>query len=134
TPSLHDALPIWPHAFRRLAAGRLSPVQLSFHVMIGAGMAEKPTAADIVAAREHSITSRRTRVHVIVCHDLNARAHSLYEMFRFADRVSPEALEHLTHDLATDIIQDADLLIADLERIKAFAQRELAKLPKPPRK
>ena len=84
---------------------------------------------DIVAAREHSITSRRTRVHVIVCHDLDARSHSLYEMFRFADRVSPEALDALTRDLADDIIRDADMLIGELQRIKTFAERQLAKLP-----
>jgi len=86
---------------------------------------------DIVAAREHSITSRRTRVHVIVCHDLDARSHSLYEMFRFADRVSPEVLEALTRELADDILRDADVLIQELQRIKAFAQRQLAKLPTP---
>jgi hypothetical protein len=91
-------------------------------------MTAKPSAVDIVAAREHSINSRRTRVHVIVCHDLNARAHSLYEMFRFADRVSPEVLAALTRDLASDIIRDADMLTAELEGIKAFANRELAKL------
>ncbi|MGC2411375.1 MAG: hypothetical protein WA459_01590 [Stellaceae bacterium] len=84
-----------------------------------------------MAVREHSITARRTRVHVIVCHDLNERAHTLYEMFRFADRVSPEALDALTRDLAGDIISDADLLIGDLQRIKAFAERQLAKLPTP---
>ena len=81
--------------------------------------------------REHSITSRRTRVHVIVCHDLDARSHSLYEMFRFADRVSPEVLDAVTRELAGDIIRDADLLIADLQGIKAFAERQLAKLPTP---
>jgi hypothetical protein len=91
-------------------------------------MADKPSAVDIVAAREHSINSRRTRVHVIVCHDLNHRAHSLYEMFRFADRVSSEVLAALTRDLASDIIRDVDMLIAELEGIKAFANRELAKL------
>ena len=94
-------------------------------------MADKPSAVDIVAAREHSITSRRTRVHVIVCHDLNARAHTLYEMFRFADKVSPETLDALTRELADDIVRDADLLIAELEGIKAFAQRQLEKLPTP---
>jgi len=91
----------------------------------------KPPTVDIVAAREHSITSRRTRVHVIVCHDLNARAHTLYEMFRFADWVSPDVLEALTRELADDIIQDADVLIADLQGIKAFAERQLAQLPTP---
>ena len=94
-------------------------------------MAPKPPGVDIVAAREHSITSRRTRVHVIVCHDLNARAHTLYEMFRFADKVSPETLDALTRELADDILRDADLLISELEGIKAFAQRHLAKLPSP---
>jgi hypothetical protein len=94
-------------------------------------MPEKPPGVDIVAVREHSITSRRTRVHVVVCHDLDARAHSLYEMFRFADRVSPEVLEGLTRELAGDIMRDADMLITELQRIKDFAQRQLAKLPTP---
>jgi hypothetical protein len=94
-------------------------------------MPEKPPGIDIVAVREHSITSRRTRVHVIVCHDLDARPHSLYEMFRFADRVSPEVLEGLTRELADDIMRDADMLIAELQRIKDFAQRQLAKMPTP---
>src|SRR6266446_3570896 len=92
-------------------------------------MAAKPPGVDIVAAREHSITSRRTRVHVIVCHDLNARAHTLYEMFRFADMVSPETLDALTRELADDILRDADVLIAELEDIKAFAKRQLTTLP-----
>jgi hypothetical protein len=94
-------------------------------------MASKMPGVDVVAAREHSIASRRTRVHVIVCHDLHARSHSLYEMFRFADRVSPEVLEALSRELAEDIMRDADLLIAELQRIKAFAERQLAKLPTP---
>src|SRR5712671_755894 len=94
----------------------------------------KTHTVDIVAAREHSITSRRTLAHVIVCHDLNARAHSLYEMFRFADRVSPEILEALTRELASDIVRDADMLIAELESIKVFAVRQIAKLPTPPRR
>jgi hypothetical protein len=92
-------------------------------------MADTPTAVDIVAAREHSITARRTRVHVIVCHDLNARSHSLYEMFRYADKVSPEVLDAITRELAQDILRDADMLIRELEGIKAFANRQLAKLP-----
>jgi hypothetical protein len=94
-------------------------------------MADVPTKVDLAAAREHSMTSRRTRAHVIVCHDLDARAHSLYEMFRFADRVSPPVLEALTRELASDIMRDADVLIAELEGIKAFVDRQLAKLPTP---
>jgi len=92
-------------------------------------MAIKPMPVDIVAAREHSITSRRTRAHVIVCHDLNSKFHTLYEMFRYADKVSPEALAAVTRELAADILQDAEMLIAELEGIKAFAERELARLP-----
>ncbi len=91
--------------------------------------ASKPLGVDLVAAREHSITSRRTRVHVIVCHDLDAKSRSLYEMFGFADKVAPEVLAALTRELADDIIGDADMLIRQLEEIKAFAQRHLAKLP-----
>jgi len=94
-------------------------------------MPEKPPGVDIVAVREHSITSRRTRVHVIVCHNLDTRAHALFEMFRFADRVSPEVLDALTRELAGDIMRDADMLITELQRIKDFAQRQLAKLPSP---
>jgi hypothetical protein len=94
-------------------------------------MPEKPQAVDIVAAREHSIASRRTRAHVIVCHDLNARAHSLYDIFGFADRMSPEVLAALTRELAADIIQDADVLIRELEGIKAFGEHQLAKPPRP---
>ena len=91
----------------------------------------RTTKADIAAVREHSIGSRRTRVHVIVCHDLNARAHTLLEMFGFADKVSPEILDVITRELAKDIVRDADLLIRELEGIKAFANRQLAKLPTP---
>lgn len=90
------------------------------------------TAAEMAAVREHSVGSRRTRVHVIVCHDLNDRAHSLYEMFRFADRVSPSVLEALTRELADEIIQDVATLRAELDRIEAFARRQLAKLPTAP--
>ena len=87
----------------------------------------KPPGVDLVAAREHSITSRRTRVHVIVCHDLDAKSHSLFELFGFANRVSPEVLAALTRELAGDIIRDAEMLIQQLENIKAFAERQLAK-------
>ena len=90
-----------------------------------------PPGVDIVAVREHTITSRRTRVHVIVCHDLDAKAHSLYEMFRYADRVSLEVLDALSRELADDIFRDADMLIEELQRIKDFTKRQLAKLPTP---
>src|SRR5205085_11259826 len=108
--------------------------QLSFVLMASQServMTGEPTAVDIVAAREHAITSRRTRVHVIVCHDLNLRSHTLYEMFGFANRVSPEVLAALTEELAGDIIRDAEMLISELEGIKAFAERQLATISSP---
>jgi hypothetical protein len=83
---------------------------------------------DLVAAREHSIGSRRTRVHVIVCHDLDARTRSLVQMFSMASRVSPDTLAEVVEMLANDIIHDADMLIQELEGIRAFAQRQIAKL------
>ena len=120
---------IGPRADRRLAARWPSPVQLP-DLVTAATMSDKPPSIDVVAAREPSITSRRTRVHVIVCHDLNARSYSLSEMFRFADRVSPDVLDALTRELAEDIIRDADILIAELRGIKAYAERQLEKLPR----
>lgn len=84
--------------------------------------------ADISAVREHSVGSRRTRCHVIVCHDLDHRTKSLVQMFSMASRVSPETLSEVVEMLANDIIHDADLLISELEGIKAFAQRQIAKL------
>jgi len=87
--------------------------------------------ADITAAREHSISSRRTRVHVIVCHDLDTRSRSLLELFRLGERYEGPMVDAIARHLAQDIIRDADLLIRELQGIKAFAERQLAKLPTP---
>jgi hypothetical protein len=89
------------------------------------------TKVDISAAREHSVSSRRTRVHVVMCHDLDYRTKSLVQMFGMANRVSPEILSEVVEMLANDIIHDADLLIRELEGIKAFANRQRTKLPTP---
>jgi hypothetical protein len=86
------------------------------------------TKADITAVREHSIGSRRTRAHVIVCHDLDAKRRTLLDMFRLVE-IHPEAVDAIARELAHDIIQDASFLIRDLEAIRAFAERQLAKLP-----
>ena len=96
-------------------------------------MADKPSAVDIVAAREHSITSRRTRVHVIVCHDLNRRSHDLFEIFSLAGRVSDEVRDAITRELAEDILRDVAILKAELDGVEAYAQRQLANLPSLPR-
>ncbi len=95
-------------------------------------MSLKPlVAGEIAAASEHTIRGRRTAAHVIICHDLKHRTHALHEVFSFAHRVSPEALDAITRDLANDIIADASVLIRDLEAIKAYAERQLATLPTP---
>ena len=94
-------------------------------------MPDKPSTVDIVAAREHAVASRRTRVHVIVCHDLNRKSRTLFELFSLASNVDPEVCAMIARELAEDIIRDADLLIADLENIKQFANRQLAKLATP---
>ncbi len=88
------------------------------------------TKPDIIAAREHTIGARRTRAHVIVCHDINHKTHALYEMFNFADRVSPTNLDALARDLAHDIIEDVNVLMRDLEEIKEYANRQLDRLDK----
>jgi hypothetical protein len=65
------------------------------------------TKVDITAVREHSIGSRRTRAHVIVCHDLDAKRRTLLDLFRLVD-IHPEAVDAIARKLALDIIQDAN--------------------------
>jgi hypothetical protein len=87
-------------------------------------------ATHITAAREHTVASRRrTRAHVVITHDLNAKNHTLYELFALATKVEPAVLEAVTRELAQDIIADADMLIRELRGIKAYAEQQLAKLP-----
>ncbi len=85
--------------------------------------------ADITAVREHSITSRRTRVHVIMCHDLDHKRRTLMELFGYAMTADPEACAAIARVLAEDILQDIALLKRELDGIEAFARRQLAKLP-----
>src|ERR1700723_1474043 len=89
-----------------------------------------PCKADISAVHEHSIGSRRTRAHLIACHDLDGKRRTLLDLFRLVE-IHPEAVDAIARELALDIIQDASFLIHDLEGIKAFAERQLAKLPAP---
>ncbi len=88
-------------------------------------------AAEMAAVREHSIASRRTRVHVIVCHNLDTKSRSLLEIFSLADRVSPEICAAVARELAEDILSDVALLRRELDGIEAFARRQLAKLSAP---
>ena len=91
-------------------------------------MPANPSPVDIVAAREHTISSRRTRVHVIVCHDLKRSSHDLFEIFSLAGRASPEVIAAIGRELAEDILRDVAVLKADLDDIEAFARRQIAKL------
>jgi hypothetical protein len=86
------------------------------------------TAVQLAAAREHSINSRRTRVHVIICHSLDTESRNLLDIFQLANRVSPEVCAAVARELAGDILQDVAVLKAELERIEAFARRQLARI------
>ena len=94
-------------------------------------MTSKANSAEhIAAAREHTVTSRRrTRAHVLITHNLDAQSRSLLELFQLGQRVDPELCVALARELAQDIIQDAELLMRELEGIRAFAERQLARLP-----
>ena len=82
----------------------------------------------IAAAREHTTTSRRTRAHVILCHDLNIKSRTLLELFMLANSVDPEACAAVARDLAEDILRDVSILKADIDAIEAFARRQIARL------
>lgn len=89
------------------------------------------TKADITAVREHSISSRRTRVHVIMCHDLDYKRRTLMEVFGYTMTVDPEACAAIARILAEDILRDVEWLKEELAGIEAFARRQLAKLEPP---
>src|SRR5437763_7943820 len=86
---------------------------------------------DIAAAREHALTSRRTRAHVIICHDLDGKSRSLLDIFSLAGTVDPEVCAMVARELAEDILRDVALLKAELDGIEAFARRQLAGLTAP---
>jgi hypothetical protein len=86
------------------------------------------TKVDISAVREHSISSRRTRVHVIMCHDLDYKRRTLMDVFGYSMTVDPEVCAGIAQILAEDILRDVELLREELAGIEAFARRQLAKL------
>jgi len=96
-------------------------------------MTDKLPTSDIVAAREHAIASRRTRAHVIICHNLNGKSRSLLDIFSLAGTVSPEVCAMVARELAEDILRDVALLKAELDGIEAFARRQLTGLTAPAR-
>jgi len=86
------------------------------------------TGEDISAVREHSVSSRRTRVHVIMCHDLDYKRRTLMDIFGYSMTVDPEACAGIARILAEDILRDVSLLKEELEAIEAFAHRQLERL------
>ena len=93
-------------------------------------MSDGPGGIDIAinAAREHTTTSRRTRAHVIVCHDLNTKSRTLLELFMLASSVDPAMCAAVARDLAEDILGDVSILKADLDAIEFLARRQIARL------
>jgi hypothetical protein len=93
-------------------------------------MSDGPGGIDlaIAAAREHTTTSRRTRAHVIVCHDLNTKSRTLLDLFILANNVAPEACAAVARELAEDILRDVLILKTDLDAIESFARRQIARL------
>src|SRR3981189_3679067 len=96
-------------------------------------MSDKPPPAALVAAGEHAIASRRTRAHVILCHNLDGKSRSLLDIFSLAGTVDPEVCAMVARELAEDILRDVALLKAELDGIETFARRQLAGLPTLPR-
>jgi hypothetical protein len=94
-------------------------------------MTDQALALDLAAAREHSIASRRTRAHVIICHSLDTKSRTLLDMFSYADCVAPEVCSAVANALAHDILQDIAMLRAELDSIEAFARRQLEKAQSP---
>jgi hypothetical protein len=92
-------------------------------------MSNKPPTADLVAAREHAIASRRTRAHVIICHNLDGKSRSLLDIFGLAGTVDPALRAMVARELAEDILRDVALLKAELDGVESFARRQLAGLP-----
>src|SRR3954447_7952373 len=90
------------------------------------------SAEHLLAAKEHTVNSlRRTRAHVIITHDLNAKTKTLMQMFRYGVDVHPEACAELADALADEILRDVQILMEDLEAIKQWALRQKAKLDPP---
>ena len=87
-----------------------------------------PHDAHLVAARDHAITSRRTRAHVIICHNLDGKSRSLLDIFTLAATADPDVCAMVARELAEDILRDVALLKAELQGIEAFARHQLAKL------
>ena len=91
-------------------------------------MSDIPPGVDVAAAREHTTTSRRTRAHVIICHDLNSKSRSLLDLFLLATTVDREICAAVARELAEDILCDLKTLRAELDGIEAFARGQLSKL------
>ena len=74
------------------------------------------------------VGSRRTRVHIIMCHELDYKRQSLLDLFGYAMTTEAEVCAVIAGALAEDILRDVELLKAELHGIEAFARRQLARL------
>ena len=93
------------------------------------GHALTDSAEHLLAAKEHTVNSlRRTRAHVIITHDLNAKTKMLMQMFRYGVDVHPNACAELAEALADDILRDVGILMDGLEAIKQWVLRQKEKL------
>lgn len=96
----------------------------SFPSRMGTGMYKgRPITKGemFLAAKEHTINSkRRTCAHVILTHDINTKTRSIMQLFRYCVDVSPTACAEIIDALADDILSDVEVLMQELENIKAI--------------
>lgn len=88
--------------------------------------------ADLGAAHEHVVGSRRTRAHVIICHDIDHKRRTLMDLFGLTMTTDPEVCAAIARVLAEDILRDVEMLKSELAGIERFARYQLAKLEPPP--
>jgi hypothetical protein len=83
---------------------------------------------DVAAVREHVVGSRRTRAHVIICHDIDHKRRTLMDLFGLTMTTDPEVCAAIARALAEDILRDVEMLKSELAGIERFARYQLAKL------
>jgi Zn-dependent alcohol dehydrogenase len=83
---------------------------------------------DVAAVREHVVGARRTRAHVIICHDIDHKRRTLMDLFGLTSTVEPEICQAIARALAEDILRDVEMLKSELAGIERFARYQLAKL------
>jgi len=88
------------------------------------------TQSLLAAAREHTLRTngtRRTAVHVVMCHNLDTQQSDLMRVFGLRDAF-PSAVEAVAESLARSILDQVAALRGELDAIEAFARRQLARV------